>query len=351
MSRFFSKQGLKSYTPGEQPKQMDSLSKLNTNESPYPPSPAVQKVLQEFDYEQLRLYSSPTMSTCKEAIAMAYGVKPEQILVAGGSDEALAFIFMAFFDQNESIAFPDITYGFYQVYADLFGIPTNQIPLENDFCINPNDYKTQTGAIIVANPNAPTGIALSTDQIQGMLEENRDRLLVVDEAYIDFSENRTMLPFINQYDNLLIVQTFSKSRALAGSRLGFVVGNEALIQDLETIKFSFNPYNIDRISEQICIASMQDDAYLQETVSAIKNTRVRFVNELQKLRYTVLPSEANFVFAKYPTMDGKMLYNRLKQDGILVRHFDVPRIADFVRITIGTDDQMDQFIQIIQNYR
>lgn len=345
MSRFLSRAAaaLQPYTPGEQPRDTHYI-KLNTNENPYSPAPEVAAAISAFNASDLRLYPDPTASDFRDAAAAHYGVKPEQVFAGGGSDEVLAYAFMAFSDRGGKVYFPDITYGFYKVYADLFGLKSVLIPLKSDFTVNIEDYFGLNGNIFIANPNAPTGICLETDEIEQILRENPDRLVVVDEAYIDFSDGKSCLRMIDSYDNLLVVHTFSKSRGLAGMRLGLGFGNPELIAGLERIKYSFNPYNLDRVSFAVGIAALGNGEYMREIAAKIIKTRERLREELLMLGFEVLPSSANFLFAKTPELSGAELYNSLKQSGILVRHFDKARIRDFVRITIGTDDEMDIFL-------
>lgn len=345
MNRFLSKAAaaLKPYTPGEQPRDMRYI-KLNTNENPYPPSPEVITAIKSFDTESLRLYPDPTAAEFKNAIANAAGLKPEQVFAGGGSDEVLAYAFMAFSDRGQKVYFPDVTYGFYKVYADLFGLCAAEIPLREDFTISVEDYFGLDGNIFLANPNAPTGICLKPDEIECILSENKDRLVVIDEAYIDFSGVGSCVELVPKYDNLLVVQTFSKSRSLAGMRLGAAYGSVELIDGLERIKFSFNPYNLDRISLAAGIAAIKSANYMRETVVKIIGTREFARKKLEKLGFVVLLSESNFLFCKSDKISGRDLYEKLKQNGILVRHFDKDRIRDFIRVTIGTKDEMDIFL-------
>lgn len=346
MSRFLSPEtaAINPYMPGEQPRDMRYI-KLNTNENPYPPSPKALAAISGFDAETLRLYPDPTAADFCAAIAEAYGISPEQVFAGGGSDEVLAYAFMAFFSRGDKVYFPDITYGFYKVYADLFRLNAAEIPLREDFTVDPRDYFGLDGNIFIANPNAPTGICLAVSGIEGILQQNPDRLVVVDEAYIDFSGGQSCIGLISRYDNLLVAQTFSKSRSLAGMRLGMAFGDPLLIAGLERIKYSFNPYNLDRVSFSAGIAAVRDAVYSQETAAKVVATRERVRDELAALGFTVLPSSANFLFAKSDKTGGEALYKKLKENGILVRHFNKDRIRDFVRITIGTDDEMELFLK------
>lgn len=350
MSRFLSEatKALSPYVPGEQP-QDRSYIKLNTNECPYAPSLLVNRVLAEFQVETLRLYPDPEAKRLKEAVASAYGVTPDMVFAGGGSDEVLAYAFMAFFDRGDKVLFPDITYGFYKVYADLFALEAVEVPLAEDYTVAIFDYFNAQGHIFLANPNAPTGIALTTGEIEEILRHNPDRLVVVDEAYADFSPDCSCVGLTGQYDNLLVVQTFSKSRALAGMRLGFAFGNRSLIAGLERIKFSFNPYNLDRLSMEVAIAALSDKEYLEKITRSIAETRDRTSAQLEVMGFRVLPSGANFVLAGYPDLTGEALYGALRERGILVRYWNKPRIDGFVRITIGTDSEMKALINAIRD--
>ena len=335
MSRFFSKKydALTPYTPGEQPKDMRYV-KLNTNESPFPPSPQSIALAAEAA-RRLHLYPDPECRELSEALAAHYGVERDQILLTNGSDEILNFAFMAFCDDTTAVAFPDITYGFYSVFAQLNGIPYQEIALQDDFSINIRDYCGIGKTIVIANPNAPTGLLLSTEQIEEILKSNPDHVVIIDEAYIDFG-GESCVPLIHQYDNLLVTQTFSKSRSLAGGRLGCGIGCKALIQDLNTIKYSTNPYNINAMTMASGLGTMQDEDYTQGNCRTIIENRAYLTEELEKLGFTLTDSKTNFVFAKHEVADGKELYIKLKERGVLVRHFDNPRICQYNRITIGT---------------
>lgn len=345
MSRFLKKQyeSLEPYTPGEQPK-VDNLIKLNTNENPYGPSPRVLKAINQAQVSKLMLYPDPEAAELVSAIAEYYGLDREQVMVGNGSDEVLAFSFMAFQNEESKFYFPEISYGFYKVYADIFQTRANPVPLTEGLRVNPEDYKNLDGTIIIANPNAPTGIALELEEIEGILESNRSNLVIIDEAYIDFGA-KSCVPFLQKYDNLLIVQTFSKSRSLAGSRVGFALGSKALIEDLNRIKFSFNPYNLNRLSILAAKEAVRDDAYFQETRKKIINTRRSFTEKLEALGFTVLPSSANFVFAKSGQLSGKEYFTGLRKKNIIVRHFEKEPISDFVRITIGRDEDMEALLE------
>lgn len=347
MSRFFSKKyaSLIPYTPGEQPRDAEYI-KLNTNESPFPPSPSVEKVLCE-EWQKLKLYSDPECIELRGELASLYGVKPEQVIMTNGSDEALNFAFMAFADDEHPLVFPDITYGFYTVFADLNHIPYTEIPLKEDFTIDISDYMKDGSTVVIANPNAPTGIALSLDDIEKIAAANKNGVVIVDEAYVDFG-GESAVGLIDKYDNLLVVQTFSKSRSMAGARLGFAVGNEALIADINTVKYSTNPYNVNRLTAASGAAALRDNEYYMNNCRIIEKNREWTACELKKLGFDVTDSKTNFVFTKSPKIDGGKLYEELKKRRILVRHFDKDRISEYVRVTIGTKAQMEAFISAVK---
>jgi len=329
-------QRMDAYVPGEQPQNRQFI-KLNTNESPFPPSPLVAEAIRSFDADSLRLYPPPGADDLVAAIAAYHGVRPAQVFAGNGSDEVLALSFLAFCD--EAVYFPDITYGFYSVYADLFGIRGVQIPLADDYAINVDDYASFTGCVFIANPNAPTGLALSAAHIEDILRANPDHVVMIDEAYADFARENA-LALLDRYENLLIVRTFSKSRALAGLRIGYAVGREPLIQALYKAKDSFNSYNLDRMAIAAGCAAMRDDAYFKKSCAAVVATREQTKSALRELGFSVLDSQTNFVFARHERISGHNLCVRLREKSILVRHFDRPRIRDFVRITIGTPEEM-----------
>jgi len=343
---------LSPYTPGEQPRDR-RLIKLNTNENPYPPSPKVIEAIQKTVNDSLRLYPDPQCAEFREAAAARFNVKPEQIFAGNGSDEILAFAFGAFFESGENVGqvlFPDITYSFYPVYADLWNIPYRTIPLSEDFSIDINDYKIQSGGVIFPNPNAPTGVALALDDILSLAEllEKQEKVLIVDEAYTAFGSKSGGQPYgdsavsqINNYPNLLTIHTLSKSASLAGLRFGFAIGNEKLIEGLCRVRDSFNSYTLDRLALAGAAAAISDTAYYNEINSRVIKTRERTAKTLRGLGFTVLPSSANFLFAKPPNIDGAKFFAALREKGILVRHFNKNRIADFLRISIGTDEDMD----------
>lgn len=343
MSRFFSEKyaALTPYTPGEQPQDQQYI-KLNTNESPFPPSPQAQ-AMAKAAAAQLQLYSDPTAAPLHRAIADTLGLQPTQVLATNGSDEILNFAFMAFCDAAHPAVFPDITYGFYPVFAALNGVPYRELPLRDDLTIDPDALAAAPGTIFLANPNAPTGIALPRAAIEGLLAANRDRIVVVDEAYVDFGAE-SCVPLIAHYDNLLVTQTFSKSRSLAGARLGFGAGCEALINDLNTIKYSTNPYNINRMTMAAGIGALADAADTQANCAAIIENRAFAADGLRALGFELTESQANFLFAKHPRLSGAAFYQALRARGILVRHFTLERIKDYNRITVGSRAQMEALL-------
>ena len=346
MSRFLNQQyrSLEAYTPGEQPRNMQYI-KLNTNESPYPPAPSVVEAMTGEQVELLRLYSDPTAKELKEKLAGLYEVQPENVFVSNGSDEVLNFAFMAF--GGKGVVFPEISYGFYEVYAELYQLDSEKIPLEEDFSL---DYRKYCGAgkmVVIANPNAPTGMSIPVWQIEEILKSNPDSLVLIDEAYVDFG-GETCLPLIEKYDNLLVTRTFSKSRCLAGGRLGYAFANSAVIADLEKIKYSTNPYNINRLTLLLGAATVDAEPYYREKCREIMETRSWTARQLEDLGFRVLPSNTNFLFAKTEKMDGGELYEALKARGILVRHFGNPKICQYNRITIGTKQQMEALIHTLK---
>lgn len=346
MSRFLNQKyrSLEPYTPGEQPKVNGRLIKLNTNENPYPPAPGVMKVINDNELSKLRLYSDPEAADLVNAISENFGIAKEQVITTNGSDEILAFIFMAFQGASGKVYYPEISYSFYPVYCDVFGAEGVKISLREDFSIKPEDYYDADGLIVITNPNAPTGIALTTEQIEDILIHNRNNLVVIDEAYVDFGAESSV-KLIDKYDNLLVVQTFSKSRSLAGSRIGYAIGNKEIIAALNAIKFSFNPYNLDRLAILAGTEAMKDKAYFDETCRKIIDTRENFVAKMTEMGFEVLPSKANFVFASSPDISGKEYFTKLREDNIIVRYFDKPKISDYVRITIGTSEEMELLLE------
>lgn len=346
MSRFFNDKlsKLDAYTPGEQPRDMQYI-KLNTNESPYPPSPSVGKAV-SVQADILQLYSDPECKELREKLAQLHNVSCDNILVSNGSDDILNFAFAAFSGTGKTAIFPDITYGFYPVFANLNRTEFRTIPLNDDFTITPSDYFNAPGPVFIANPNAPTGIALTLDEIESIVANNPDNVVVIDEAYVDFGAE-SCFPLTAKYDNLLVIQTFSKSRSLAGGRLGFAIGSKEIIADLTTIKFSTNPYSVNRMTMAAGIAAIKDNEYYINNCKKVAQTREATVESLEKSGFSVIPSKANFIFAKHPDYDGEYIYTELKKRGVLVRHFSNPRICDYNRITIGSPEQMAKFIEII----
>mgnify|MGYP004472239217 FL=1 len=335
------------YVPGEQPKLLDVI-KLNTNENPYPPAPGVKKVLREFDVDTLRLYPDPLVSDLVKAIADFYGLNENQVFTGVGSDDVLAMIFMTFFNSEKPLIFPDITYSFYDVWADMLRIPYETIALDDDFRIKPVDYYRENGGVIFPNPNAPTGELLSLDMVEDIIKHNSDVIVVVDEAYIDFG-GVSALPLIEKYDNVIVVQTFSKSRSLAGSRVGYAMANPVLIKYLNDVKYSFNSYTMDRITIAAATAAVKDRDYFAETTAKVIKTREWTKNELAGLGFEFGDSKSNFIFARHPKMSGQALFEKLKAEQVFVRHFSKPeRIADYLRISIGTDQQMQKLISILE---
>lgn len=335
------------YTPGEQP-QNPNVIKLNTNECPYPPAPGVAKALQSFQADALRLYPDPAASDLTKALAAYYGVKQSEVFVGVGSDDVLAMIFMTFFNSKKPLLFPDITYSFYDVWADLFRIPYRQIPLNDEFEINKEDYiGKECGGIIFPNPNAPTGVLVDLAFIGDIVKANPDVIVVVDEAYIDFG-GISALPLIKKYDNLLVVQTFSKSRAMAGIRIGYAFGCEKLIKYLSDVKFSFNSYTMNRPALSLGVEAVRDDAYFKEIVGKIVNTREWVKKELKELGFVFKDSMSNFIFATHPDYDIVNIFEELRKRDIYVRHFNGERIRDYLRITIGTDEEMKILINTIK---
>ena len=349
MSKFWSQvvRELEPYVPGEQP-QIDGLIKLNTNESPYPPSPKVIDLMTHDAIDRLRLYPDPNSKKLKTTIANYYGVTTEQVFVGNGSDEVLALAFMAFFQQSQALLFPDISYSFYPVYCKLFGINFNTIPLRDDYTINFSDYPEANGGIIFPNPNAPTAIGTSLENIEALLKKNTETVVIVDEAYIDFG-GETAISLVDKYPNLLVIQTLSKSRSLAGLRVGLAVGNKDLIDALDRVKNSFNSYPIDQLAEAATVVAFEDDVYFKACRDKIIATREWTTRELEKLGFKVLPSQANFLFAQPVGKDAASVAQYLREHKILVRYFNKPRINQFLRITIGTDEQMQAMVDVLKS--
>ena len=330
---------LEAYTPGEQPKDMHRLMKLNTNEFPYPPPAGVLDVVNREELEKLRLYSDPECRVLIEAIADYCGVKPECVFPGNGSDEVLAFLFHGFCPNGA--AFPDISYGFYKVFAQMFGVSARQVPLREDFSIAVDDYAGLRETVFIANPNAPTGLCLPLNDIETLLRQDPSRLVVIDEAYVEFG-GEIASQLIGRYENLIVTRTFSKSHALAGARLGYALANQELIADLNTLRFSFNPYNVNRLSILLGAAAMREKAYFIQKRATVMQSREFITAKLRNMGFTVPESRANFIFAgANPALGGAEYYKRLRENGILVRHFDQPRIQDWVRITIGPREQME----------
>jgi len=351
MSRFWSPivQTLTPYVPGEQP-QMQRLVKLNTNESPYGPSPKALEAISSQNNDDLRLYPDPEGVALKKAIAKLHGLNPNQIFLGNGSDEVLAHVFAGLLKQSSPVYFPDITYSFYPVYCKLFGIDYQTIALGPDFEIDLTHYKTPNGGIIFPNPNAPTGRSIARAEIQKLLARNSDSVLIVDEAYVDYG-TESCIPLLQGAhcpENLLVVHTLSKSRALAGLRVGFAVGHPTLIEGLERIKNSFNSYPLGRLAQAGAIAAIEDQAHLEATSTKVIQTREKLVSQLSAFGFETLPSTANFIFTRHPKHAGAKLYQALRDRGIIVRHFKSPRIEEFLRITIGTNEQSAELVSALQ---
>lgn len=348
MSRFWSKivRDLEPYVPGEQPK-IDGLIKLNTNENPYPPSPKALEAIRRATDETLRLYPDPVSAELRETIAATFDLGSENIFVGNGSDEVLAHTFMGLLKQDGPLLFPDITYSFYPVYCGLYGIGAKKIPLGDDMSVDIEAYPGPAGAIILPNPNAPTGIALPLADIRKLAEADRNRLLVVDEAYIDFG-GESAAALVPEFDNILVIRTFSKSYSLAGSRVGFAIGQRPLIDALERVKDSFNSYPLDRLAQVAATAAWKDRDWFEATRSRIIMSRNQLTTDLTELGFEVLPSSANFVFARHPEHEGAKLAASLRAEAILVRHFNKPRISDYLRITVGTEDECSRLIEVLR---
>ncbi len=349
MSTYWSRtiRDLEPYVPGEQPQDRRYI-KLNTNENPYPPSPRALEAIRGVTGETLRLYPDPNCRELKSAIAHYYGIPKGRVFVGNSSDEVLALSFLTFFQQDLPILFPDVTYSFYEVYCNLFNIQSKLVPLAEDFSICLTDYVQDNGGIIFANPNALTGHSLDALRIRELLEANTRSVVAVDEAYVDFG-GETVIPLVKEFKNLLVVQTFSKSRSLAGLRVGLAVGHEELIEGLERAKNSFNSYPLGRLALAGAVAAIQDEAYLQETCRKVMNTRERVAARLEGMGFEVVPSRANFLLAQHASVSGKELYDALRAKGILVRYFNKPRVANHIRVTIGTDEEMDRFLETVRS--
>lgn len=334
------------YVPGEQP-QRSNMIKLNTNENPYPPAPGVERAIREFGSECLRLYPDPEASKLTEVLAEYYGVKKEQVFVGVGSDDVLNLLFLTFFNSDKPVLFPDITYSFYDVWAKLYNIPFKQPPLDGDFRIKREDYFGENGGIVIANPNAPTSIAEPVEFIEDILRHNRDVIVVIDEAYVDFG-GESALPLVEKYDNLLVVQTFSKSRSMAGMRIGYAIGNPELIKALNDVKYSINSYTMNQTSLYYGVEAVRDEKYFRETLKKITDTREWTKKELERLGFSCLDSSSNFLFVTHSKWPAKEIFEKLKQADIFVRYFNKPRIDNYLRITIGTVEEMEALIAFLE---
>ena len=334
------------YTPGEQPKE-SGIIKLNTNENPYPPSPKVKNILDSYDCGKMRLYPDPDSTVLVETIADYYNLSKSQIFVGVGSDDVLSIAFLTFFNSDKPILFPDITYSFYDVWADVYRIPYVQMPLTEDFRINPEDYKCENGGIIFPNPNAPTGCEESLAMIEEIVKANLDSVVIIDEAYVDFGAE-SALALIDKYDNLLVIQTFSKSRSMAGMRIGFAMGNEKLIKYMNDVKFSINSYTMTPLTQLCGAEAVRDDEYFRETVGKIVETREYSKKKLAELGFTFTDSKSNFIFASHKTKPAGEIFNALKEKKIYVRYWNKPRINNYLRITIGTQEEMDSLFDVLE---
>lgn len=347
MSKYFSSKfaSLEPYVPGEQPQDM-SYVKLNTNESPFDPPKEVVPVIRDAS-RNIRLYSDPESAELRQAIADYYGLEPENVMATNGSDEALNYAFMAFCDEEHPIVFPEITYGFYPVIATLNNIPFETISLREDYTIDSREYEGINKNICIANPNAPTGIAMALEEIEQIVRTNPDNIIIIDEAYVDFGA-RSAVPLLYRYDNLLVTQTFSKSRSLAGGRLGFILGAKDLIADMNTLRNASNPYNINRMTAKAGIVTLRENTYFRNSCQAIQFNRRYTSRALEALGFEILPSSANFLFVRSDRIGGEELYRKLKEKGVLIRHFSDPKISDWNRVTIGTKVQMDIFLAKVE---
>jgi len=336
------------YVPGEQPKQ-ENMIKLNTNENPYPPAPGVEKVLKSMETGDFRLYPKPDARELVDALAEEYQVPAEQVFVGVGSDDVLGMAFLTCFNSEKPVLFPDITYSFYPVWADLFKIPYNRPALDENFCIKKEDYFAENGGIVIANPNAPTSIAMPLADIEEIVAKNPDSVVIIDEAYVDFG-GESALPLVKKYDNLLVVQTFSKSRSMAGMRIGFAIGSRALIDAMYAVRNSYNSYTMNMPSILCGVEAVKDRAYFDKTRNAIMETREDVAEKLAKLGFTVLPSSTNFLFAAHESVPAEELFLMLREKHIYVRYFKSPRINNYLRITIGTKEQMEVFLKEVESY-
>lgn len=345
MSREWTKnlRNIEPYVPGEQSKDKD-IVKINANENPYPPSPKAIEVLKSFDTNKLRFYPSANSTKLKEAIAKYYKVDVSSVFVGNGSDDVLAVAFQSFFNSDKPIAYPDLTYSFYPVWCSLFGIEYKNYPVGDDFRINPEDYREENGGVVIPNPNAPTSLGEGLDFVKKILDYNQDSVVIIDEAYVDFG-GTSSVPLINKYENLLVTGTFSKSRSLAGLRIGFAIGSKALIDVMEAVKNSYNSYTVDSLSIEMGAASIEDDEYFKSTCKKVIETRERVTLELKKLGFDVLDSQTNFIFTTHNEHNMKSLFEYLKTQKVFIRYFSLPRIENYVRITIGTNEEMDIFLE------
>ena len=334
------------YVPGAQPQAADII-KLNANENPYPPAPGVQEVLRTFDASSLALYPDANGKRLKTALAERFGVKPTQVFLGNGSDDVLALAFQSFFCSDKPILYPDITYSFYPVWCDLFRIPYETVPLDKDFCVNIRDYDKPNGGVVLPNPNAPTGRALPLDAIEDLLQHNTDCVVIIDEAYVDFGAD-SAVSLLKRYENLLIVQTMSKSRSLAGLRIGYALGSETLIATLEAVKNSYNSYTMDAVALAAGEAAVRDEMYFQQTCRKVIATRERAAEALRELGFTVSPSLSNFLFVTHPNKEAPVIFEHLRQKNIFIRYFKLPRIDNYLRITVGTDEQMNKLITALK---
>ncbi|MDF2802657.1 MAG: hisC, partial [Anaerocolumna sp.] len=324
------------------------MIKLNTNENPYPPSPTVLKALEEFDTDMLKLYPDPTSTVLVKELANTYGIPEEQIFVGVGSDDVLGMAFLTFFNSEKPILFPDITYSFYEVWASLYGIPFETPPLRDNFTIEKEDYYRENGGIIIANPNAPTSICEDLEFIRDILNHNQEAIVIVDEAYIDFG-GESAIPLLKEFDNLLVVQTFSKSRSMAGMRIGFALGNPLLIKAMNDVKYSYNSYTMNQPSLYLGAAAVKDCVYHKECLDRIIDTRNEVMEELKKLGFTYPDSKANFLFVTHESLPAKKIYGELRDKNIFVRYFAKPRIDNYLRITIGTKEEMSKFLTVLRD--
>ena len=336
------------YVPGEQPAG-DKIVKLNTNENPYPPAPGVKKVLEEMEADRLRKYPDPTASILVKELASYYGLNEDQVFVGVGSDDVLAMSFLTFFNSDKPVLFPDVTYSFYKVWADLFKVPFETPVLKEDFTIDVKDYEKENGGVIFPNPNAPTGVYMPLDQVEEILKANQDVVVIVDEAYVDFA-GPSALELLDKYENLLVVQTFSKSRSMAGMRIGFAMGHPDLIRALNDVKYSYNSYTMNLTAQIAGAKAVEEEAYFQETVKKIIRTREDAKLRLAELGFTFPDSQANFIFASHKTKPAKEIFQALKEANIFVRYFPQERIDNYLRITVGTDEEMEQLFSFLKQY-